>query len=90
MAIQPDTSPLPSGEGQGVKGSNIVVAGTGVGVGTYDYTVARYNSDGSLDYDLRQRGTADVGTWTEAPVKLLVQPDGDIVLVGIERRRRQQ
>ncbi len=63
-------SPLPSGEGQGVRG----------------FSVARYNSDGSIDTTFGNDGTASLGpgTWTNAPSKLLVQRDGDIVLVGIE------
>ena len=65
-------------------GFDIVVAGTEPGVGSYDYTTARYNSDGSLDTSFGSGGTVSVGPWTDVPVTLLVQPNGDIVLVGLQ------
>ena len=61
---------------------DIVVAG--LGIGGSGFTVARYNSDGTMDTTFGNNGTASMGTWTNPPSDLLVQPDGDIVLVGIE------
>ena len=98
VAIQPDcsplplgdgqasSSPLPLGEGQGVRAFDIVVAGLGI---DGDYTMARYNSDGTLDTTFGAGGTTSLGpagpaAWANPPSKLLVQPDGDIVVVGIE------
>ena len=83
---QASSSPLPLGEGQGVRAFDIVVAGLGV---DGDYTVARYSSDGTLDTTFGAGGTTSLGpsgatTWANPPSKLLVQPDGDIVVVGIE------
>ena len=65
-------------------GFDIVVAG--LGIGGSRYAVARYDSDGGIDTTFGNDGTASLGpgTWTNPPSKLLVQPDGDVVLVGIE------
>ena len=49
------------------------------------YTIARFNSDGTLDTTFGNNGIASIstGVWDSTLSKLLVQPDGDIVLVGI-------
>ena len=64
-------------------GFNLVVAGCVNSEEIFTYTLARYNSDGSLDPSFgTNNSTVTVGPWSSLPVKLLVQPDGDIVLVG--------
>ena len=65
---------------QPVGGSfEILAAGSG-------YSVARFNSDGSLDTSFGNDGIATVPSLAAepAPSQMLVQADGDIVLVGIE------
>jgi hypothetical protein len=53
-------------------GFDILAAGSG-------YSVARFNSDGSLDTSFGGDGIATIGAWTDAPSQILVQPDGEII-----------
>ena len=50
----------------------------------FDFSVARLNANGSLDttFDSDGKATITVGTGADYPGKVLLQPDGKIVLVG--------
>ena len=62
----------------------IVVVGIGGGVSSYDFAVARYNPDGSLDATFSDDGrqTTDFEGYTDAAYAVALQPDGKIVAVG--------
>ena len=62
----------------------IVAAGTSIiGAGT-DFTLARYNSNGTLDASFGKGGkvTTDFGSTFEGALSVAVQPDGKIVAAG--------
>ncbi len=89
VAIQPVASPLPSGEGPGVRAFSVLAAGEAPpspGEGPY-FNIARFNSDGSLDTTFGGNGIASaplpLGENPAENVQMFVQPDGDIVLAGI-------
>ncbi len=77
--------------GYGVAGTpdgKIVVAGIKEFVGSgfdYDFAVARYNDDGSLDTSFGAGGkvTTDFASTDDIPYTVAVQADGKIVLAGI-------
>ncbi len=88
VTIQPETSPLPLGEGPGVRAFDILAAGeapSSPGNGPY-FNIARFNSDGSLDTTFGGNGiaSAPLPLGQGGDVQMLVEPDGDIVLAGIE------
>lgn len=63
----------------------IVVAGSANGVSSvYDFAVARYNSDGSLDAGFGSGGQiiTPVGIYFDFAYSVFVQPDGKIVAAG--------
>lgn len=62
----------------------IVAAGFGAGPGEFDFAVARYNSDGSLDTSWGGDGTVntDFATSDDRGWALARQPDGKIVVAG--------
>ena len=61
----------------------IIVAGY-CNVGGYDFAIARYEADGSLDTTFGSGGMVftPVGTGSDYGYSVLVQPDGKLVLVG--------
>jgi uncharacterized delta-60 repeat protein len=69
VALQPD--------------GKIIVAGAGTPTGGYDFTLARYNSDGSPDMSFGAGGivTTDFRTF-DLVYALALQPDGKIVVAG--------
>jgi uncharacterized delta-60 repeat protein len=77
--------------GYGVAGTpdgKIVVAGIKEFVGSgfdYDFAVARYNSDGSLDTSFGAGGkvTTDFASTDDIPYTVTVQADGKVVVAGI-------
>ncbi|MCZ4409157.1 T9SS type A sorting domain-containing protein [Cryomorphaceae bacterium 1068] len=71
IAIQPD--------------GKIVVAGLSDNGANFDFAVARYNSDGSLDNGFSFNGvvSTDFGGVGDGARSVLLQPDGKIVVVGI-------
>ncbi len=63
----------------------IVVAGDSDGTGYFDFLVARYNNDGSLDTSFGNGGftKTDVGEgYEDGASDAVLQPDGKIVLAG--------
>ena len=62
----------------------IVVAGHNGNGGNYDFALARYNSDGSLDTTLDSDGkvTTDFGSNSDLGSAVALQPDGKIVVAG--------
>ena len=64
----------------------IVVAGTSYGTTTtgYDFALARYNKDGSLDTNFGTGGilTTDFGNGTDTASSLAIQSDGKIIVAG--------
>ncbi|MCC6327391.1 MAG: PxKF domain-containing protein [Acidobacteria bacterium] len=69
MALQPD--------------GRIVTAGNATNGSTYDFTLFRYNGDGSLDttFDGDGKITTPLG-WTSYANSVAIQPDGRIVAAG--------
>ncbi len=66
----------------------IVVAGSaGTGIGAFDFAVARYNTDGSLDTTFSGDGklTMAFGTTDDSASSVVIQDDGRIVLAGYAR-----
>ncbi|MFC7533583.1 delta-60 repeat domain-containing protein [Actinoplanes sp. GCM10030250] len=61
----------------------LVVAGDSSGVG-YDFWLARYNTDGTLDTSFGDGGqvTTDFGDTTDRALDLAIQADGKLVAVG--------
>lgn len=86
---------LPSAWGWGIArqldGKLIVAGSTETGAGgleTRDFAVARLNADGTLDPTFNGTGmnTVDFGGGQEDVVRgIAIQPDGDIVVVGLTR-----
>jgi len=72
------------GGGVGLRDGGIVVAGTTNVSGTYDFALARYNSDGSLDttFGVAGKVTTDFGASVDFGGGMALQPDGKIVVVG--------
>lgn len=70
VAIQPD--------------GKIVVAGTTNGDNDLDFVIVQYNTDGTLDLGFGEDGkrTTDFGSTIDVAFALLIQPDGNIVVVG--------
>lgn len=62
----------------------IVVVGNTFLNGYSDFTVVRYNSDGSLDLSFGSEGKVftDIGTLTDLAQDVAIQSDGKIVVVG--------
>jgi uncharacterized delta-60 repeat protein len=63
----------------------VVVAGYSYQAGTgYDFAVARYNPDGTLDasFDIDGRVTTDFGSADDYGYAVAVQPDGKVVVPG--------
>lgn len=63
----------------------ILVAGMSVYGGAYtDFSLVRYNSDGSLDHTLDSDGmiTTSIGNFGEGATDMCLQPDGKILLAG--------
>ena len=67
----------------------IVVAGSSENGAGYGFSVARYNSDGSLDASFGNAGkvTTTVNTPGDLPNGVAIQSDGKIVVVGTVIRR---
>jgi uncharacterized delta-60 repeat protein len=65
-------------------GKIVVVGKTDVNAGEFDAAVARLNTNGSLDtsFDTDGLETVDFGTPGDSANRVLIQPDGKIVLVG--------
>jgi uncharacterized delta-60 repeat protein len=65
-------------------GKIVAVGRTDVNAGDLDAAVARLNADGSLDtsFDTDGLATVDFGTPGDTANRVLIQPDGRIVLVG--------
>jgi len=63
----------------------IVAAGVSNGAGTYDFALARYQADGSLDPSFGQGGkvTTDFATSYDWAYALALQSDGKIVVGGV-------
>ncbi|MCP3690031.1 MAG: tandem-95 repeat protein, partial [Gammaproteobacteria bacterium] len=61
----------------------ILVAGDSIG-DNYDFTLARYNADGSLDTSFDGDGilTTAIGAGHDIPMSITVQSDGKILLAG--------
>lgn len=67
----------------------IIVAGDSDGGGYYDFLVARYNSNGSLDQSFGSNGftKTDVGNgFEDGASDAVLQPDGKIILAGAANR----
>jgi len=62
----------------------IILAGMAFNGGNYDFAVARYNSDGSVDntFDADGKRTTDFGNTSDAAADVAIQSDGKIVLAG--------
>jgi uncharacterized delta-60 repeat protein len=62
----------------------IVVAGTGIDGSDFDFTVARYNTNGSLDTTFGSAGFAftDIAGDYDFAQDLVIQPDGKLVVAG--------
>jgi uncharacterized delta-60 repeat protein len=62
----------------------IVVAGYSNAVGDYDFALARYNTDGTLDTSFGTNGivTTDIGGLADGAYALAIQSDGKIVAGG--------
>jgi uncharacterized delta-60 repeat protein len=65
----------------------IVVAGDSNAPGTFDFAVARYNTDGSLDttFDTDGMATTDFGVLHDRAYAVAIQSDGKIVVAGYAR-----
>jgi uncharacterized delta-60 repeat protein len=62
----------------------IVVAGDSITGTSYDFALARYNPDGTLDTSFNGTGkvTTDVGSSTETGHSVAIQADGKIIVAG--------
>ncbi len=71
VALQPD--------------GKIVAAGSSWNGSNYDFALARYNTDGSLDASLNGSGkvTTSFGSFNDSADAVALQPDGKIVAAGI-------
>ncbi len=70
-------------------GKIVVVGGTMAGGGDYNFALARYNSDGSLDASFGGLGgigagrmAADFASGMDIAEKVIIQPDGKILVIG--------
>jgi uncharacterized delta-60 repeat protein len=65
----------------------IVVAGRAFNGSNYDFALARYNPDGSLDTSFNGTGkvTTAIGTTDDEAYGLALQPDGKVVAAGLSR-----
>lgn len=70
-------------------GKIVVVGGTTAGGGDYNFALARYNSNGSLDASFGGLGgigagrvATDFASGRDSAEKVLIQPDGKILVVG--------
>ncbi len=66
----------------------IVVAGKGTAINSFgEFSVVRYNADGSLDtsFDGDGKVTTTIGTQDSTLYDAALQPDGKIVVVGVAR-----
>ncbi|MFM9965933.1 MAG: delta-60 repeat domain-containing protein [Planctomycetaceae bacterium] len=63
----------------------IVVVGYAIDGSNYDFALARYNSDGSLDTSFDEDGklTTDFGTPNDYANSVVIQGDGKIVVAGL-------
>ena len=63
----------------------VLAAGVSNGAGTYDFALARYQADGSIDPSFGQGGkvTTDFATSFDWAYALVLQPDGNIVVGGV-------
>ena len=79
VAILPDGCILAVGQAY-------IVGGSG-----YDFALARYNADGSLDtsFDVDGRMTTDFGSSNDYGTAVLLQPDGQILVTGYTRYNNQ-
>ncbi|HEY0321737.1 MAG TPA: FG-GAP-like repeat-containing protein [Pyrinomonadaceae bacterium] len=70
VAIQPD--------------GKILAAGTGIAIGTFDFAVVCYNTDGTLDTTFNGTGkvTTAIGSGVDQAQAVAVQPDGKVVAAG--------
>lgn len=70
VAVQPD--------------KKIVVVGDSLGSGGYNFGVARYDTDGTLDstFGTGGKATTDLGSTGDFPGTVAIQPDGKIVVAG--------
>src|ERR1044072_4305948 len=66
------------------KDGRVVVAGTSVNGGTYEFAVVRYNTDGSLDNAFNEGGkvTTHIGRGDAEVYAVTVQADGKILAAG--------
>lgn len=64
--------------------SKIVLAGVGVAGETYDFAMARYNADGTLDSGFGNGGkvTSAIGSSADEGYGLVVQGDGKLIVAG--------
>jgi uncharacterized delta-60 repeat protein len=85
--------------GTGTNGGNNQDAGAGIAIqpngkiiaggygdgGNYDFAIARYNTDGSLDSSFGEGGriATDLGSTSDQPHAMALQPNGRIVLAGV-------
>jgi len=78
------TSDYPGGIALQVDGKIVVAGEHNDPGGGFDYALARYNSDGSLDTTFGSNGrvTTALGATNDSPVTLTVQPDGRIVIAS--------
>jgi uncharacterized delta-60 repeat protein len=75
VALQPDGKIVAAGFSNG-SGPN--------DIGTYDFALARYNADGSLDTSFNSSGkvTTPIGPGFDEAFAVAVEPDGKIVAIG--------
>ena len=80
VVVQPDGKIISAGQSI----NNVTFTG--------DFTLVRYNSDGSLDTSFGTGGRlyADVGNRNDTFPTILLQPDGKIVLVGISKNEQDR
>ncbi|MBS1630180.1 MAG: hypothetical protein JST27_09000, partial [Bacteroidetes bacterium] len=71
-----DIAALPDGK--------ILVCGSGYTAGNYDFVLARYQEDGSLDSSFGADGLlfTDMGDSYDVPKSMAIQPDGRILVAG--------
>ncbi len=55
-----------------------------IGTGNSDYTIARYNENGTLDDSFGENGiiTTDIAGHFESPQSIIFQPDGKFIIAG--------
>lgn len=85
VAIQPVPTPAGSKGKIVVVGHSIVGADDATGdLGTFDFSLARLNADGSLDKSFDGDGlvTTAIGPYHDDAYDVVIQPDGKIVVAG--------